>query len=353
MKQLKFFMFILLAITIFSCYSIESDCPDCGDNYGDIIWEPTGNLPHLVGSLYWTDWRITMASNGNIWAYSYDISNHPYDINNQLGLYLSTNNGDTWVDKSNTYASTFIDELYVSSVNGYIFASSVNAGLFRSTDNGENWENIIDSTGRFFLVTESGEIYTIRSHENGNDLYYSNNNGNTWIKKSSSTLLPPLALGKDGTLYAGTGTKRGVYHSTDGGVTWLPPANYDSVRIGSLTICDDGSIFVGTSTYGAMILKSTDKGVNWNNVDTGFDFTSCIKIIFNPITKDIFFSALVDVGFTNSYAKVYRTTNSGKDWKLEHHGLQDPYFDLAVNPKTGQMFIGARNGVYRTKNYPK
>ena len=81
---------ILLSITIGSCYSIESDC----DNVtilpivpvlpeDDFSWELT-NAPTSV-------WSISIGSNGDIWATSSRI------------VYLSTDNGDTWIQKYNGY----------------------------------------------------------------------------------------------------------------------------------------------------------------------------------------------------------------------------------------------------------
>jgi hypothetical protein len=310
MKYLKFLIFILLAITIFSCYSIESDCY----NDGDILWEATGSGPYLslVGHC-----SIVATSDGNIWVGRYDQ------------LFLSTNNGDTWDKKTNTPHNAFL--INVNPTNGCFFASTTFNGLFRSSDNGENWEHVIESlhiTGIIFTI--SGEIYIggIKYLENAfleNEivLYYSNDNGNTWTNKSgglpNSTYIWSLALGKDGTLYAGF-KACGVYHSTDSGNTWLP------------------------------WLPSSNIGFDYGAEETE-------KIIFNPLTNDIFVISEVMISSFPSiihHLKVYRSTNLGKDWKLENSGLPNEYcYDVSINPKTGQMFIATESGVYRTKNYPR
>jgi photosystem II stability/assembly factor-like uncharacterized protein len=330
MKQLKFFMFILLSVTILSCKS---------DNklVTDILWESAGNLPKVRYG-YWS--IATDPNNRNIWA-----------CNDKLELYLSTDNGDAWVEKDKLPFNGDVS-IVVSPSNGYLFASTIYE-LYRSTDNGGKWEKILEGAVNGIFFTASGEIYVgIYTSNEGDEgksfCYYSNDNGNTWISKSHT--LPHdfnlLALGKDGTLYASDYDDArgfGVYSSIDSGVTWLPPKNYIDKVIYELSICDDGLIFVTALSKG--ILKSIDKGVSWVQVNTGFsdDFNG---IIYNDVTKDI---------FVTSVHKVYRSTDLGESWKLENSGFPDENFfnDLIINHKTGQVFIGTHSAVYRTKNYPK
>jgi len=361
MKQLKFFMFILLAINIFSCYSINTDCDDCDNDgtdnnddiieQGDIIWERTAGPP-ISSVEVLTAWKITVASNGNIWAYQYD--NFDGDV-----LYLSTNSGDSWTKKSNRLFIG-IYSLYVSPVNDYLFANTV-SGLFRSTDDGASWENIMhyaNVTG--IIIAASGEIYMGYQKVDVREAvcYYSNDNGNTWIEKSNglNDSFQPVAIGKDGTLYANS--VNGAYHSTDGGNTWLPSSNYNNV-FRNLAICNDGSIL--GIVENVTILKSTDKGVSWTilgklntNISINF-FAFDAIIIYNNVTNDIFVE--IRHGRDEPYHIVYRSTNSGKNWKSENNGLPlSPYNDdlsITLNPNTGQMFVSTSRGVYRTKNYPK
>jgi photosystem II stability/assembly factor-like uncharacterized protein len=277
-------------------------------------------------------WSLEVARNGNIWV-----------IIENFEIYLSTDNGDTWVLKA---GFPFIQQIAISPVNEYIFVTTLHNGLFRSTDNGESWEKIANNQIIFnILITTSGEIYFTTTAR----IYYSNDNGDTWIENSLpygiSTV--SLVLGRDGTLYGGSFNFQGVYRSTDGGNTWLSSSNYTDVLIRGLAISDDGSIFATANSDG--VLKSTDGGVTWTQVNTGLGVALANRIIYNPVTGDIFVSDLY------SGASVYRSTNLGESWKLENTGILNidggwTYF-LAVNPITGMMFIASENGVYRSTNH--
>jgi len=353
MTNLKLVFLVLIAITIFAC---ESDPVE--PKVVDIVWEPAGSLPPPGGN-----WGITFVNNGNIWLNNYNYSEY------KQSLYLSTNNGVTWDEKYSAFENDSIYGISVNPVNGDILRLGVtydgqyayHRELMRSTNNGKSWETIIitDTTNvrdlniRGSIFTASGEIYLgiLKIYEYGSGktwdfcCYYSNDNGNTWVEKSKGLSdIWLTALGKDGTLYARS--MNGVYHSTDKGATWLPSSNYNNKWFLSLTTCDDGSIFGTVSNVG--IVKSTDKGVNWTELNTGSLFIDGV-IVYNSVTKDVFVS-------TTDNSQIYRSNNLGKDWKLENEGLpvsNEYCYGFDVNPKTGQVFTVTNTGVYRTKNYPK
>ena len=339
--QLKMLMVILLSIIIGSCYSIESDCGDGDDNF---FWESTSRLP--------INHSVSIASNGDIWVGTIDPA-----------IYLSTDNGNTWVQKGVVHSQTQL--IAINPISGYLFAGTTQNGLFRSTNRGESWIQVLTDDSIYpyptsiagIFITPSGEIYC-RTYRT---IFYSNDNGDTWVEKDND--LPsyvgngfPSSIGPDGTLY--TGTHYGVYRSTDGGDTWLPPTNYINVVVNDITVSDDGSIFAATGGYGVpCVLKSTDKGDTWTQVNDGFGAHSAGTIIYNPITKDLFVTLGI---FYNdfsgaSYTQIYRSTNLGKSWKftgkLTNSGLpNEPHiYGFAFNPITGQMYVATTGGVYRSK----
>ena len=81
MKQLKLLLYILLAFMLVSCYSINDPC-DIND-----FWESAGKAPANINT-------ITAANNGDIWVTTFRLGSGGVS-----GIHLSTDNGDTWVQK--------------------------------------------------------------------------------------------------------------------------------------------------------------------------------------------------------------------------------------------------------------
>ena len=339
MKQLKLSMCVLLAITILSCDRFANE-PKVYDSF---TWERTSITCSHTSS-------VAVENNGDVWASGVDSEAL------RTVVYLSTDNGDTWVKKG---IFPDVSSITINPRNGYIFTSvSSYAGLFRSNNRGENWENIISINTHDILVTEFGGIYIgVRYSSYYKGVFYSSDNGNNWTQKSNG--LPDedvlsLALGLDGTLYAGT-YNFGVYRSTNGGNTWLPSTNYTDVVISSLTVSNDGSIFATATPFSNRVtfnppppigvLKSTDRGVTWYQVNTGLAIAEGVGVImYNHITNEIFIN-------TGAYLSrvIYRSTNLGASWELQNDGMANDLHisEFAYNPMTGQMFAATSDGVYR------
>ena len=169
--------------------------------------------------------------------------------------------------------------------------------MYRSTDNGENWTTSIEPENikydeyfeynaadiQTILITSSGEIYVGTGILSNKGVLYSKDNGNTWTMKSNglssrdSRNILSLFMGHDGTLYAST--LAGIYHSTDGGDNWLLQHSGPNIDLGKngggvaqvkeFVASTDGSIFATACQAG--VIKSTDKGVTWNQFNAGLN----------------------------------------------------------------------------------
>lgn len=136
------------------------------------------------------------------------------------------------------------------------------------------------------------------------NLWQTTNQGTNWVgtpgylASTSST----LDLASDGiNIYASRITQR-IVKSTDNGVTWnqvnngLPSDNFPALLISG------GKIFAGSTAYGVFV--STDGGVSWTAVNNGI--------------TTLFISALGGKGDTifagTTNGKVFRSINGGQDW---------------------------------------
>jgi photosystem II stability/assembly factor-like uncharacterized protein len=135
----------------------------------------------------------------------------------------------------------------------------------------------------------------------------------------------------------------GVWKSTNGGVTWAPTFDKQSVSsIGAIAVADadHNILYVGTGeaclrgniSYGDGVYKSTDGGQTWKNMGLK-DSRHIGAVIIDPRNPDIVLvAALGHAWGPNSERGVFRTADGGKTWqkvlyKDENTGAIDVVFD--------------------------
>ncbi|WP_067138774.1 WD40/YVTN/BNR-like repeat-containing protein [Microtetraspora malaysiensis] len=137
----------------------------------------------------------------------------------------------------------------------------------------------------------------------------------------------------------------GVWKSTDAGDTFEPawPGDYTQT-IGALALGSDGTLWAGTGEtnpsgggltyFGDGVYKSDDGGKNWKQ--WGLTGSAAIgKIVVDPTDpQTVFVAASGNLSGSASERGIYRLTNRGKDWKLV---LPTPNnttggVDLAIDP---------------------
>src|ERR1035437_10047770 len=135
----------------------------------------------------------------------------------------------------------------------------------------------------------------------------------------------------------------GIFKSTNGGLSWTPTFDHQSVAsIGAIAVSDsDHNILYagsgeaclrGNISYGDGVYKSTDAGQTWNNV--GLKDTRHIgAVIIDPRNPNIVLvAALGHACGPNSERGVFRTADSGKTWQKvlyqdDNTGAIDALFD--------------------------
>jgi hypothetical protein len=172
-------------------------------------------------------------------------------------------------------------------------------------------------------------------------------------------------MGNDGTVYISG--SYGIYRSTFGCNDTPPTEIYTNVSAYSIISTPDGSIFAVTGSSNEGVIKSTDKGVTWNQINSGLNvgieyntkysyYTSAIEdIVYDPITEHLI---LLD-----KMNGLYRSTDLGAKWHKINNGLPTIKVDpkslnipcvLAINPTTGMLFVGyqgymeSENLIYRS-----
>jgi photosystem II stability/assembly factor-like uncharacterized protein len=149
------------------------------------------------------------------------------------------------------------------------------------------------------------------------------------------------------TYYFG-GVAGGVWKTTNGGRTWQPVFDHESVSsIGALAVApsDPKVIYVGTgesdirsdTSYGDGVYKSTDAGHTWRHIGLE-DSRAISRIVVDPHDANVVLVAALGHPFgPNTQRGVFRSTDGGSTWtKVLYKDENTGAADVAVGPETGR-----------------
>lgn len=225
------------------------------------------------------------------------------------GIYFSSDAGATWTNKGleNTYviSNVLVDptnsNIVYAATMGSPFNVDNNRGLYKTTNGGTSWSNILfinDTTGIVDLIMDPNDENTLYAtsftrirtskrttyHSDQCKIYKTTNGGSTWTILTGG--LPTGDVGRIGVSISATNSNvlyaivadvssyiEGVYKSTDAGATWVAKNSLDLESIGTcyggygwyfgkihINPNDDNMIY----TYGVDKFISYDGGDNWN-----------------------------------------------------------------------------------------
>src|SRR5713101_5374590 len=203
--------------------------------------------------------------------------------------------------------------LAVTGVSGeptVFYFGAASGGIWRSSDAGANWEPIFDKED----IASIGSIAVAPSDHN---IIYAGS-GEACIR---------------GNITYGNG----VYKSLDCGKTWKNIGLKDSRHIGAVIVDprNANTVFVAAlgHAYGSNeergIFRSTDGGVTWQKVLYKDNKTGAIDVVVDPNNSNTLFASLWEVYRTpwslssgGPGSGLYKSTDGGSTWtKLEGHGL--------------------------------
>ena len=137
----------------------------------------------------------------------------------------------------------------------------------------------------------------------------------------------------------------GVWRSTDGGSRFAPAWPTGTTQtLGALAMGSDGTLWAGTGEanpsgggltyFGDGIYRSTDHGARWQQ--WGLKDSAAIgRIAVDPVDPDrVFVAASGSLSRSTSQRGIYRVTNGGKDWRQVLAPPNDTTggIDIAIDP---------------------
>lgn len=194
-----------------------------------------------------------------------------------------------------------------------IYAATASGGLFKSSNNGVTWEPIFDHQS-------TNSIGDVAVDPNNPDI--------VWVGTGEANARNSVSWGD------------GVYKSTDGGKTWKNLGLKDSMHIGRIVIDPRNPNTVYVAALGHMwgpnkergLYKTTDGGLTWTNTlfineDTGF-----IDVAMDANDSNTLYAAAYQRrrdGFAGGDpatgwgpgSGLYKTTDGARTWKKLTNGL--------------------------------
>jgi hypothetical protein len=251
----------------------------------------------------------------------------------------------------------------------------------------------LDSSGNLYMTGRvSSPDFPIagaaRPQASGMGLYRSQDRAANWVLSSSAvstTKVLALATDPKSNSVAYAGTSRGVFKTTDAGVTWKPVAGLPNDAVTAIAVdANNGSaIFAcmseglyqstdGGTTWksilagpvssvalaatkagvmyagrtGAPILRSLDGGVSWQEVGAGVIVTA---LAVDPTNSFVIYAATARSG-------IYLSTDGGNNWTFSNTGMVSGATPLTVNtiaidPRIPQrLYAATPNGLFRSSD---
>jgi photosystem II stability/assembly factor-like uncharacterized protein len=276
--------------------------------------------------------------------------------------------------------------LQIESIFAFGYQAATNSNIVcRSTDGGESWDSVFaapQNQGIRSLSAGSNDNVIVGVTDygggSGEELYYTKNGGDTWVKGKDSinNYIYSITHVSADSAYA-LGAKGLVLLTTDGGENWTqisedhpsvsaiyfpsPSVGYadggngklyktsdagenwnvvnDSSSGGSLYFIDDMTGF----NAGPKLMKTTDGGVHWNELNTGVSAYAFRDVYF--VNNNLGFATYSDFSTGDG---VIKTTDGGMTWdsltfKNNKHDKQYVYF---ADENLG--FVSGYSTLYRT-----
>jgi len=410
-RFIRFLLFIIATSLILSPFPEKANAQWTPTNgvSGGFIWCITSSSSNLFAGTFGygifksTDngasWNPCINGLKNTYVFSLTTSGSNIIAGTWLGIYYSSNNGDTWnVGDTVLTASKIVYAVSTLGTTGTVFAGTSyhNASdpktTFISTNYGITWSSTTTNpqvagtnVGVYSLIEFGGNLFAGTA---GASVFRTVNYGSTWNQMTGGTMGTTqnvYCLSAIGTtkLLAGT-YQNGFFWSLDNGATWNPqntglpaaPNNtiYNITTIGSnIFVPSFGNVvYMATNgvtltwtpttstglfnksvysiyslgstlyagTWGAGVFISNNNASSWSRSNNGL--------------KDVVVGCLSNNGstlFAGTLGNgVFFSTNNGDNWaQADNTALADPNINT-IMPYSTNIFAGTNNGIYLSGN---
>ena len=299
-----------------------------------------------------TNWRFIPGPVDSIYSCIYSPQVTLYSTKGNKA-YVSSDLGESWNLKlTSMYSSPLNFITFADQFNGYSGGMKPFAGnytlLYKTTNQGFSWDTLHTNLTQpirlaYFVNNVTGFLVTYLE----NSIYRTTNGGYNWI--FNQALNEPYFSGNfinTSTGYVKNLSGNLIYYTTNQGTNWLTKNFGIPINIFNI----DNILGIKEN----FVFKTTNVGSTWSNVSQSFR-DSLLSISFIN----------VNTGFVGSYAKIYKTTNSGLNWSVVFNGsvrtqgIQKIYFKnqqtgyaghgmgiILITTNSGSNWINSNTAIY-------
>lgn len=253
----------------------------------------------------------------------------------QHGTFTSTDNGATWTSRTSVFGGNAVLSLFQNDLG--LFAGTSDGRIYFSSDSGVSWagRGAIASHGITGMETLANKLFAATADSG---VFVSIDGGFNWASSDSGLQnlnLVGLTLFNT-TLIAVTWMgQEGGFVSANAGGTWSPATNLSDSMF-TAVMANGDNLYISSNQAG--VLRSTDGGTSWSQVNLG-GITNYYIGAFARVGTDIFAGT--------QGGGVLRTTDLGKTWSSS--GLTYLYVNcLAGNDSL--LLGGMAPGIWRTSD---
>lgn len=283
-----------------------------------------------LGNAYFSS--IAADSVGNLYAGT------PFTLPGLVGVFFSSDNGNTWVYRSGT---TWDIKTLATYRTTTLFCGTFDDGLMSSTDLGLTWRRLsLQNTIVSALAFKPPNLLFATDYHAG-VVCRTTDRGSTWLRSFVGDWVYSLAVNFNGTVFAG-GFRRGLFRSTDEGATWAYIGFYPYCIYALATRQRDDAVFAAVLDLEGAVLgiwKSSDDGVSWNQIGLSNYWVTALLITHE---------GNIIVG--TSAQGILRSLNDGDTWSPINTGLGDLSIRALVQDSSNTLYTGTGTGVFRSIN---
>lgn len=265
---------------------------------------------------------------------------------NDGGLYVSSNGGNNWTNKTDGITHSLQYRIGVSQSDDKVITGLQDNGT--KLLNGSTWNDVLGGDGMDCTIHQNTSKVMFGEFYNGS-IYRSMNGGSSFgsinehiTGSPTGAWVTPYLLdpSNNNTMYIGFGD---VYRSLNRGDTW---SKISTLGIGNLThlAVAPSNPQVISAGNGSNIRLTTNGGTSWSTITP--PATSVSMIAFDPADANIMYLTAQNY---SAGQKVYKSTNAGASWTNISSNLPNIPANCisAVRGFTDALYVGMDVGIYR------